>query len=154
LQTFFYTNHLFLLESIQAMPDYDYAIVGGGISGLMTALRLANCGFRIGLFDKGELGSEASTGNHGMIHSGGLYSEWHPDVSLLCSQANKLFRQTFPNSVVPLEPTWYFATSARLDLFKQLWSLQGIPFTEVDTNTWANVFRPAHLRKLSCAALP
>ncbi len=136
------------------MPDYDYAIVGGGISGLMTALRLANYGFRIGLFDKGELGSEASTSNHGMIHSGALYSEWHPDVALLCSQANKLFRQTFPNAVVPLEPTWYFATSPRLDQFKQLWSLQGIPFTEVETSTWAGILRPAHMRKLSCAALP
>ncbi|HEX6778157.1 MAG TPA: FAD-dependent oxidoreductase, partial [Ktedonobacterales bacterium] len=63
------------------MPDYDYVIVGGGISGLMTALRLATCGFRIGLVEKGEIGSEASISNHGMIHSGALYSEFHPDVA-------------------------------------------------------------------------
>lgn len=136
------------------MPDYDYAIVGGGISGLMTALRLAHCGFRVGLFEKGEIGGEASTGNHGMIHSGALYAELHPEVTRLCSQANTLFRQTFPDAVVPLEPTWYFATSARLDLFKRLWYLQGIPFTDVDPALWANILRPAHARKLACAALP
>jgi glycine/D-amino acid oxidase-like deaminating enzyme len=136
------------------MPDYDYAVVGGGISGLMTALRLAKCGFRTGLFEKGELGSEASTGNHGMIHSGALYAEIHPEVTSLCSQANTLFRQTFPDAIVPLEPTWYFATAPRLDLFKRLWSLQGLTFTEVDASTWTDFLRPEHARTLACAALP
>ncbi len=136
------------------MPDYDYVIVGGGISGLMAALRLAHCGFRIGLFEKGEIGNEASTGNHGMIHSGALYAEIHPEVALLCSQANTLFQQTFPAAIVPLEPTWYFATATRLDLFKRLWYLQGIPFTDVDTSVWTSILRPEHARKLACAALP
>src|SRR5215472_11578039 len=120
------------MEISRAMPDYDYAIVGGGISGLMTALRLATCGFRVGLFEKGEIGSEASTSNHGLIHSGGLYSELHPDVAPLCFEANKLFHQTFPDAIVPLEDTWYFASSQRLERFKRLWQLQGIPFTEVE----------------------
>src|SRR5579871_5523569 len=80
------------LEKTKAMPDYDYVIVGGGISGLMTALRLASGGARVGLFEQGALGSEASTSNHGMIHSGALYAELHPDVAALCLEANTLFR--------------------------------------------------------------
>jgi glycine/D-amino acid oxidase-like deaminating enzyme len=136
------------------MPDYDFAIVGGGISGLMTSLRLAQCGFRIGLFEKGEIGSEASTSNHGMIHSGALYSELHPDIALLCLEANTLFRETFPDASVPLEKTWYFASAQRLDLFKRLWQQHAIPFTEVDRDTWAMFLRPKQGIKLACAALP
>jgi glycine/D-amino acid oxidase-like deaminating enzyme len=136
------------------MPDYDYAIVGGGISGLMTALRLARSGFRVGLFEKGEIGSEASTGNHGMIHSGALYAELHPDVVLQCIEANKLFRQTFSDAVVPLEDTWYFASSPRLELFKRLWQLQGIPFRDVEKDAWTAFLQPKYADSLSCASLP
>ena len=136
------------------MPDYDYVIVGGGISGLMTALRLARCGFRIGLFEKGELGSEASTSNHGMIHSGALYAELHPDVAAMCLEANTLFRHTFADAVVPLEATWYFARAQRLDHFKQLWHRQGIPFSEVERSTWEAVLHPDPATSLACAALP
>lgn len=136
------------------MPDYDYVIVGGGISGLMTALRLAKCGYRIGLFEKGEIGSEASTSNHGMIHSGALYSQLHSDVSLLCIEANRLFHQTFSDAMVPLEDTWYFASAQRLEHFKRLWQLQGIPFTEVERSAWTALLRPEQINGLSCASLP
>ncbi len=136
------------------MPDYDYAIVGGGISGLMTALRLAKCGFRVGLFEKGDIGSEASTGNHGMIHSGALYSELHPDVAILCREANTLFRQTFSDAMLPLEDTWYFASQHRLEQFKQLWRLQGIPFDEVERSAWSTLLHLKHSFDLACASLP
>jgi glycine/D-amino acid oxidase-like deaminating enzyme len=136
------------------MPDYDYVIVGGGISGLMTALRLATCGFRIGLVEKGEIGSEASTSNHGMIHSGALYSELHPDVATLCVEANKLFRQTFSDAIVPLEDTWYFASSQRLEHYKQLWQLQGIPYSSVERTTWEAILQPEPTISMSCASLP
>jgi glycine/D-amino acid oxidase-like deaminating enzyme len=136
------------------MPDYDYAIVGGGISGLMTALRLARCGFRVGLFEKGEIGSEASTGNHGMIHSGALYSELHPDVALLCIEANRLFHQVFSDAIVPLEDTWYFASSQRLEHFKRLWRLQGIPFLDVEKSAWTTLLQQKYAGSLSCASLP
>ena len=136
------------------MSDYDYAIVGGGISGLMTALRLAKCGFRVGLFEKGEIGSEASTSNHGMIHSGALYSEYHPEVAMLCIEANKLFHEAFPDAILPLEETWYFASVPRLEHFERLWHLQGIPFTEVDPRAWTTILQPRYDISLACAALP
>ncbi len=140
------------------MPDYDYAIVGGGISGLMTALRLAKCGYRIGLFEKGEIGSEASISNHGMIHSGALYAEFHPDVAHLCYEANHLFRDTFADAIVPLEDTWYFASRQRIEHFKQLWRLQGIPFSDVEESLWSTMLQPEHPGKVSnplaCASLP
>ncbi|HEU5380950.1 MAG TPA: FAD-dependent oxidoreductase [Ktedonobacteraceae bacterium] len=145
---------IFNLEKTKAMPDYDYVIVGGGISGLMTALRLATCGFRIGLFEKGEIGSEASTSNHGMIHSGALYAELHPDVAAMCVEANTLFRQTFSDAIVPLEDTWYFASSQRLEHFKQLWQLHGIPFTDVERTTWEAILQSEPTTSISCASLP
>jgi hypothetical protein len=136
------------------MPDYDYVIVGGGISGLMTALRLASGGVRVGLFEQGALGSEASTSNHGMIHSGALYAELHPDVAALCLEANTLFRHTFADAILPLEATWYFARAQRLAHFQQLWRRQGIPFGEVERSTWEAVLQSDPTHSLACAALP
>jgi glycine/D-amino acid oxidase-like deaminating enzyme len=136
------------------MPDYDYAIVGGGVSGLMTALRLAKCGYRVGLFEKGDIGSEASISNHGMIHSGALYSEFHPDVAILCREGNSLFQETFADAIVPLEDTWYFASPQRLEHFKQLWRLQGIPFTDVDESAWGPMLQSSQPGGLACASLP
>ena len=135
------------------MLDYDYVIVGGGISGLMTTLRLAKCGFRVGLFEKSEIGSEASISNHGMIHSGALYSEFHPDVSLFCREANSLFRQSFSDAIVPMQDTWYFASPQRLEQFQRLWELQSIPFSQVDQSAWSALLRPELANDLACASL-
>lgn len=136
------------------MPDYDYVIVGGGISGLMTTLRLAKGGFRVGLFEKSEIGSEASISNHGMIHSGALYSEFHPDVAAFCREANTLFHQSFPDAIVPLQDTWYFASPARLEQFQQLWQRLGIPFTNVEQSAWSTLLKPEFAGNLACSSLP
>lgn len=71
------------------IPDYDYTVIGAGVSGLMTALRLAQAGARVGLFERGKIGAGASLGNHGIIHSGALYVELHPEITRACKEATQ-----------------------------------------------------------------
>lgn len=50
--------------------DLDAAVVGGGFSGLCAARALAKSGMNVAVFDKGPLGSGASTRNGGQVGSG------------------------------------------------------------------------------------
>jgi sarcosine oxidase subunit beta len=47
---------------------YDVVVVGGGITGCATAYYLARSGARVGLFERFEIGSEASGRNAGSLH--------------------------------------------------------------------------------------
>lgn len=57
----------FILATLIAMKSYDAAIVGGGIIGVSCALAVAEAGLRIGVFDRQELGREASWAAAGML---------------------------------------------------------------------------------------
>ena len=104
--------------------DYDIAIIGGGIAGLMSAARLALAGRSVAVFEKDKLGSAASTGNHGMIHSGALYAELHPEIVRQCTQALSLFQETFPDAVVGKSGAYFFSKEERLASFGALWEKQ------------------------------
>ena len=60
------------------------AIVGGGIAGLATAVRVAQAGLPVTLFEASVLGSAASTRNQGWLHSGGLFALDSPDYARTC----------------------------------------------------------------------
>jgi glycine/D-amino acid oxidase-like deaminating enzyme len=124
---------------------YDCIIVGGGIAGLFTAVRLASHGLRVALFEKNRLGAQASTSNHGMIHSGALYAELHPEIVGLCAEAVSLFRQTFPSALVSSDNAWLFGSSERLEYFFRLWEQQGVAFHEVDVQEAGQIFRTENL---------
>src|SRR5271155_4045778 len=49
------------------MKSFDAAIVGGGLIGAAIALELARAGLRVGLFDAGEPGREASWAGAGIL---------------------------------------------------------------------------------------
>lgn len=107
-------------------PAYDFVIVGGGIGGLCTAARLASHGVRVALFEKTRLGAQASTGNHGMLHSGALYAELHPEVVPACREAVPLFLARFPGAVVSATGACYFAPRERMEHFHRLWAARGV----------------------------
>jgi glycine/D-amino acid oxidase-like deaminating enzyme len=109
-------------------PAYDFVIVGGGIGGLCTAVRLASHGLRVALFEKTRLGAQASTGNHGMLHSGALYADLHPEVVPACREAVPLFLARFPGAVVSATGACYFAPGERMEHFQRLWAARGVRF--------------------------
>jgi D-amino-acid oxidase len=56
------------------MTDIDVAVVGGGVTGLASALAIADCGKSVCLLEQHpRLGHETSTRNSGVIHAGIYY---------------------------------------------------------------------------------
>jgi glycerol-3-phosphate dehydrogenase len=56
-------------------PDYDLAIIGGGINGCGIARDAAGRGLRVFLCDKSDLGSGTSSASTKLIHGGLRYLE-------------------------------------------------------------------------------
>lgn len=55
---------------------FDVAVIGGGITGLMTAWNLADGGAKVALVEAGDLGAEASGANAGSLHLQIQYPEF------------------------------------------------------------------------------
>lgn len=117
-----------------SVPDaeYDHCVVGGGVGGLLCALRLAGAGGRVLLVERDLLGAGATVSNQGIVHSGAMFSQLHPDVTVLCQAARAAYVAEFPDIVLDVKDTWYLARAQRLDMFRALWTEQSVGFAEVD----------------------
>ncbi|GAB3862110.1 NAD(P)/FAD-dependent oxidoreductase [Dactylosporangium cerinum] len=89
------------------MNSYDTIVVGGGIAGLLTALRLARAGQAVALLEADQLGAGATVANHGMLHSGALYASRHPHVVANCRQAQPAFTTLLADAELPTQPAVY-----------------------------------------------
>jgi glycine/D-amino acid oxidase-like deaminating enzyme len=118
---------------------YDVVVVGGGVVGLMTAVRLANTGASVALLETGLLGSGSTTRNHGMIHSGALYARWHPEVVTACSRAQTAYRMSFPTCVAGNQACWYLGSFETIDAYQDLWRGHRIKHRWVDSDEWREV---------------
>lgn len=76
---------------------HDFLVIGGGVIGMTTARELALNGFSVALFDKGELGREASWAAGGILSSMRPWVE-HP-ASAALSNAGKRDYQAFTESL-------------------------------------------------------
>lgn len=110
---------------------YEYCVVGGGVAGLLCALRLAREGARVFLAERDLLGAGATLSNQGIVHSGALFSQLHPDVTTLCQAAQQVYEAEFPDIVLDVKPTWYVARAQRLDMFRKIWTGQSLEFLDV-----------------------
>src|SRR6266478_428407 len=86
-------------------------IVGGGISGLASAVRLAQAGLAVTLLEASQLGGAASTRNQGWLHSGGLYALDSPDYARMCYASLGDTLKFCPGCLEPqIEPMAYLFT--------------------------------------------
>ncbi len=65
-------------------------IIGGGITGLFSALNLSLNGYNVTLFEKNDILSGTSGKFHGMLHSGSRYSVNDPESARECINENKI----------------------------------------------------------------
>ncbi len=79
------------------------AIVGAGVVGAATALALATQGYRVTVFDHGEVGAGTSSGNAGGIVTGAVTPTATPGV--LRSMPSYIFD---PNGAAVLRPSYFF----------------------------------------------
>lgn len=131
----------------------DCVVVGGGIAGLMCALRVASAGMKTVLVERDRLGAGATTSNHGIVHSGALFAQLHPEVVAACREAQPRFVTEFPNCIVPSQPAWYAAQPARLEIFQRLWTEQSVAFGEVSSEAMAVLLRSRGRSELAFAAV-
>ena len=110
--------------------DYDYIVIGAGVTGLMTSVRLAENGAKVILFEQGKVGSGASIGNQGIIHSGGMYAELHPEVVGTCKETAKLFTRYFSNAIIPSRKSLFFADKKRIEEIRIIWEEQNLKFDD------------------------
>ncbi|GAA3298480.1 FAD-dependent oxidoreductase [Dactylosporangium vinaceum] len=108
------------------MTSYDTIVIGGGVAGLLTALRLARAGQAVALLEADQLGSGATCANHGMLHSGALYARRHPHVVANCRQAQAAFTTLLPAAELPTQPAVYVVHRADADGFRSHLDQHGI----------------------------
>jgi glycine/D-amino acid oxidase-like deaminating enzyme len=130
---------------------YDCVVVGGGVSGLTTALRLRKKGWRVLLLERELLGSGATLRNQSILHSGALYSLLHPNIVSLCKEAQAAYASSFPDTILPSRGSWYVASADRLNAFKNLWQRQGIEYSTAGRSAMMEVLAPNMASRLSAA---
>jgi glycine/D-amino acid oxidase-like deaminating enzyme len=130
---------------------YDCVVVGGGVSGLTTALRLRKKGWRVLLLERELLGSGATLRNQSIIHSGALYSLLHPNIVSLCQEAQAAYASSFPDAILPSRGSWYMASADRLNAFKNLWRRQGIEYLTAGREVVTEILEPDKASHLSAA---
>jgi glycine/D-amino acid oxidase-like deaminating enzyme len=135
------------------MADVECVVVGGGIAGLLAALRLALAGARVLLLERDQLGSGATIGNQGTIHSGAFYAQLHPEITSACQQAQRAYRAAFPDAVLPMRRSWYLASPQRITALQPLWDAQSIGYQPIDQAATQSLLRPEAAVGLACVAI-
>ena len=74
-------------------------IIGGGGSGGALAHDLALRGFKVSLFEKGELVSGTTGRHHGLLHSGARYAVNDPAAAVECIEENRILRSIAPQAL-------------------------------------------------------
>ena len=74
-------------------------IVGGGGTGGALAHDLTLRGFRVTLFEKGELLSGTTGRHHGLLHSGARYAVNDPTAAVECIEENRVLRKIAPEAL-------------------------------------------------------
>lgn len=96
---------------------YDTIIIGSGIAGLLTALRLSLSGQTVLIVDKDKIGTGSTMSNHGMVHSGALFVRQHGHVVKHCQEAQPAFTELLSEAEIACEGAIYIAKQDELEEF-------------------------------------
>lgn len=85
-------------ETIATRPPAHVVIIGGGGTGGALAHDLVLRGFRVTLFERGELTSGTTGRHHGLLHSGARYAVKDAESAVECIEENMILRHIAPGS--------------------------------------------------------
>src|SRR5262245_26711278 len=120
--------------STVAAASRRIVIVGGGIAGLATAVRLSQAGFPVTLFESSVLGSAASTRNQGWLHSGAFFAVDAPVYARACHDSLQQTLRFCPDCLEPRVSAMAYLLTRPETLVKQwtsAWTAAGIPWQEL-----------------------
>jgi glycine/D-amino acid oxidase-like deaminating enzyme len=109
-------------------------IVGGGIAGLATAMRLSQAGFPVTLFESSELGSAASTRDQGWLRSGALFAVDSPGYARTCYASLDQTLRFCPDCLEPqISPMacLFSRPETLVKTWTDAWTAAGIPWQEL-----------------------
>ncbi len=76
------------------MENKPYVIViGAGFTGCAIAYDLAQRGFHVDVFERGEIASGTSGRTHGLLHSGGRYCVTDKEAAVECFEENQILKK-------------------------------------------------------------
>lgn len=109
-------------------------IVGGGISGLSTAVRLAQSGLPVTVLEASRIGHGASTRNQGWLYSGGWFALQQPELARMCYESLRRTLLYFPECVEPGHSGMGYLfdrPDTPVDEWAAAWKKAGIPVHEL-----------------------
>jgi glycine/D-amino acid oxidase-like deaminating enzyme len=109
-------------------------IIGGGVAGLSSAVRLAQAGLPVTVLEASQLGGAASTRNQGWLHSGGIHALDSPEYARTCYASLGDTLKFCPNCLEPQIESMAYLFSRGETLLKtwtNAWSAVGIPWYEL-----------------------
>jgi glycine oxidase len=107
-------------------------IVGGGVTGLATAMRLVQMRHAVTLLEQRQLGSRASTRNEGWLRSGADIAPDHPELSRLCFNGVLATLAFCPECVEPgHDGMWYCLPDKAVERWLPAWEASGVPYSPV-----------------------
>jgi glycerol-3-phosphate dehydrogenase len=123
-------------------------IIGGGGTAAALAHDLALRGFKVSLFERGELLSGTSGRHHGLLHSGARYAVHDPEAAQECIVENRILRRIAPASIEQNDGLFVAIDDADLaykTTFLENCNAWGIPTREIT---------PEHARDIEPALNP
>lgn len=112
-------------------------IIGGGVSGLSIATRLAQAGLPVTVLESARLGMGASTRNQGWLHSGAWFATRHADLARMCHDSLQQTLRFCPDCREPGIESMAYVISRPDTLagrYFQAWKAAGIPCEEWPLN--------------------
>lgn len=106
-------------------------VVGGGVSGLSIAARLAQAGLPVTVLEASRLGFGASTRNQGWLISGAWFAPEQPELARMCHESLQQTLKFAPECVEPAcGQMVYLAENAETDVSRwtSAWTAAEIPY--------------------------
>jgi glycine/D-amino acid oxidase-like deaminating enzyme len=125
-------------------------IVGGGISGLSIAARLAQAGLPVTVLEATAVGFGASTRNQGWLFSGGWFAPEHPELARMCHRSLEQTLEFCPECIEPgTGPMVYLAENPDTDVARwtSAWDAAGIPFQRLASAALLDRFPHLSIRR-------
>ena len=109
-------------------------IVGGGISGLSIAARLAQAGLPVTVLEASQLGVGASTRNQGWLYSGGWFAREQPELAHACYESLLQTMSFCPESLEPGQEDMAYVFSkpdTSTEHWTRAWQRARIPYRDL-----------------------